>query len=130
MRITIDAFERHDLDVAAFDHEAHVYVGWLFISELGANAGTERFIAALKSLTAALGVPDKYHDTVTRFYLDLIARHRSGRAYETWDDFRDANPDLFDRGLLHRHYSRDLLASDRARESYVAPDLEPVDSAA
>lgn len=130
MRISIEAFEQHDVDVAAFDHEAHVRVAWLFITELGAGAGKDRFAAALRSLTAALGVPDKYHDTVTVFYLDLIARRSAVQPGQSWDEFRSSNTDLFDPGLLARHYSRDLLASDEARERYVEPDLSPVDSAA
>ncbi len=128
MRISIDDFERHAFDADAFDHESHVYVGWLYITEFGAVAGTERFVAALRSLTSALGIPGKYHDTITRFYLDLIARRvEPGR---TWDEFRTHNSDLLDSALLERHYSRGTLASPAAREQYVAPDLEPLDSAA
>lgn len=130
VQVSIEAFEHHDFDVEAFDHESHVYMAWLFVTELGSRTGEERFVAALKSLTVALGVPGKYHDTITRFYLDLIARRSANRPGRSWDEFRAENGDLLDARLLERHYSRDALASNEARERFVEPDLAPVDSAA
>ena len=119
---SLDAFERGAIDAASFDHEAHIYMAWLYLGEYPVTEAIERFSNALKSLTRQLGVPDKYHETVTWFYLLLIAERRSKG--EDWDTFRHRNADLFDRSsdVLKRYYQPATLQSDRARKSFVLPD--------
>ena len=118
--LTIEAIERGDVDVEAFDHEAHVYAAWRFISAMPLPEAIERFSGALKRLTRHPGVPEKYHGTVTWFYMLLIAeRHRPN---EDWADFRSANADLFARDLLARYYTPEVLGSEEARTGFVMPD--------
>ena len=128
--LSIEAFERCDVDPDAFDHEAHVAIAWTYLDCFDEAEATDRFVRALRALTEHLGVPDKYHDTITRFYLAVIAERRRRSTAADWDAFRTMNPDLLDPALLGRHYSRDRLASDAARQGYVPPDLEPLSSAA
>ncbi len=117
----VEQFERGDIDPDAFDHGEHVRVAWHFVEALGAETGTERFVAALKALTHALGMPMKYHETITRFFLGTIVERRQNG--ETWDAFAAANADLVQRGgvLLARAYTPEILASDCARATYVRP---------
>ena len=118
--LTIEAVERGDIDVESFDHEAHVLAAWRFIAEMPLPEAIERFSGALQRLTTALGVPGKYHGTVTWFYMLLIAeRHRPN---EDWAEFRRANTDLFAPDLLSRYYTPECLGSDEARRGFVLPD--------
>ena len=118
--LSIEAIERGDIDVATFDHEAHVYAAWRFVSEMPLPEAIERFSSALKRLTRDLGVPEKYHGTVTWFYMLLIAeRHRSD---QSWGEFQRANGDLFERDLLARYYTPERLGSDEARTGFLLPD--------
>ena len=121
--LTIERFERGDIDSDAFGHESHIYVAWLYLERFPLADAISRFTAALRSLTKRLGVPEKYHDTVTWFYLLLIAERRD--ANENWSDFRSRNSDLFDRSknVLSRYYRAETLASERARAKFVLPDL-------
>lgn len=128
--LTITEFERCEVDPARFDHKAHVAIAWVYLDRFGEAVATDRFVTALRALTAHLGVPGKYHETITRFYLAVIAERRRGSTTTDWDAFRAENADLLDPALLHRHYSRERLASDEARRRYLAPDLEPLSSAA
>ncbi len=118
--MTIEAFERGEIDVGAFDHEAHVFAAWRFISELPLPEAIERFSNALIRLTRSLGVPEKYHGTVTWFYMLLIAERR--KSDQDWPAFLAANSDLFERDLLARYYTPECLASDEARTRFVLPD--------
>ncbi len=122
---SVDAFERGTIDAAEFDHEAHVYVAWSYLDRYPLTVAIERFSNALKSLTDKLGVPDKYHETITWFYLLLIAERR--HATESWEAFRRDNEDLFNPGdsVLTRYYRPATLASDRAKRSFVLPDAMP-----
>lgn len=120
---TIDAFERGEIDPEAFDHEAHVYMAWLYLERFPLPTGLEKFDVALRRLTEQLGVPGKYHATITWFFLLLIGERRSADPGADWPRFRRRNADLVeDRGLLLRYYSRQTLASDRARQVFVLPD--------
>lgn len=123
-KFTVAAFEDGTLDVDAFDHEAHIYVAWLYLEELPLPDAIARFCAVLKKLTTKLGVAGKYHETITWFFMILIAERRQHAASSDWFSFRRANGDLFDRSdsIIDRYYSKDLLGSEQARESFVLPD--------
>jgi len=122
--LTIAALESGDIDVGSFDHEAHVYLGWLYVRQYPLSEAVSRFTGALRRLTAKLGVPGKYHDTISWFYLLLIAERSNGANDNSWFDFRCDNSDLFSRddNILGRYYSDELLRTDRARNSFVLPD--------
>ncbi|MDX1516054.1 MAG: hypothetical protein R3288_04395 [Woeseiaceae bacterium] len=122
--LTLERFERADFDAALFDHEAHVYVAWLYLQSGTVADALARMSAALQRIAGALGVPDKYHATVTWFYLLLIAERHAQAPQQDWAAFRQANRDLFDRenSVLNRYYSAETLASDDARRRFVLPD--------
>ena len=71
--LTIEQFESGQIEADLFDHEAHVYVAWLFVTTFELVDAIARFDSALRRLTARLGVPEKYHATITWFFLFLIA---------------------------------------------------------
>ena len=122
--ISIATLEDGTIDPGAFDHSAHVYAAWLYLDEYPLLDAVARFSAALKRLTLQLGVPDKYHETVTWFYMLLIAERREVAQDNDWFVFCRSNPDLFcrDDNVLKRYYSSELLGSERARQSFVLPD--------
>ena len=121
--VTLEAFEAGTLDAEAFDHESHVYVGWLYLESLPLLEAIRRYSAALRRLTEQLGVPEKYHETITWFYLLLIAERRRITRGHGWFAFRSENDDLFHAArVLGRYYSKKLLMSDRARKAFVLPD--------
>ena len=121
--VSVEAFEHGEVDADAFDHEAHVYVAWLYLERFPLPAALEKFDAALRRLTVKLGVPGKYHATITWFFLLLIGERRSVDPGADWRRFRRQNADLIeDGGILGRYYSRQTLASDRARRTFVLPD--------
>ena len=121
--LTLDAFEHGTLDPDSFDHAGHIYVAWLYLERYPLLESIRRYTAALRDLTAKLGVPQKYHETITCFFLIVIAERRDRASSADWFAFRRENPDLFDASrLLGRHYSKGRLMSDRARRFFVLPD--------
>jgi hypothetical protein len=121
--LSLDAFEQGEIDPEAFDHEAHVYMAWRYLERFPMPVALEKFDDALRRLTVKLGVPGKYHATITWFFLLLIGERRSAEPGADWQTFRQRNADLVeDRSLLRRYYSRQTLASDRARQAFVLPD--------
>lgn len=120
-RPPVEQFERGDIDPERFDHAAHVYVAWCYLERFDVGTTIRRYCEALRRLTEKLGVPGKYHETITWFFVIAVAERR--RDGEGFTDFVARNPDLFGPpSLLRRYYRPETLASDRARRRFVLPD--------
>jgi len=120
-------FEAGTLDPEVFDHEAHVYIAWKLLEEDSFPGASWRFTTALKRLTRALGLEDKYHETISGFYLSLIAERRAQQQHSDWVHFADANPDLVSEAkrLLECYYSSERLWSRLAKQQFLLPDRLP-----
>ena len=122
--ITIDDMEQNRIAGGSFNHEAHVYLAWLYLGQYPVTEAIDRFTSALKRLTLKLGVPGKYHETISWFFMLIIAERRKGKARQDWAAFKAENDDLLRRedNVLSRYYSKETLATDAARCSFVLPD--------
>jgi hypothetical protein len=122
---TLEEFESGDYNPGTFNHRAHVYVAWCYLSRYPLAEAIQRFTVALRRLTMRLGQSSKYHETVSWFFLIEIASRRNARTADNWQTFASENEDLLLHGgsLLRRYYSKALLDSARAREQFVLPDL-------
>ena len=124
-QFSVESFEAGEIDADAFDHDAHIYVAWLYLERHDLFAAVQHFTAALKRLTTQLGIPGKYHETITWFFMFLIDERRKASPDCDWYSFRRNNEDLFAKGedgILNRYYTRATLGSDRARRSFLLPD--------
>ena len=119
MTAGIREFDAGHVDPGSFGHAEHIRMAWLYLVEYGTAEGSVRFRGALKRFTRSIGAESKYHETITRFFLDEIGRRLDD---SDWTHFKEANADLFDAGtLLRRHYAPQVLDSSEARAKYVAP---------
>jgi len=91
---SIERFENSDVDPARFDHEAHIYVGWLYVKAFPRHEAISRFDAALKRLTTKVGADKKYNAMITWLFLLLIDER--AQEDENWPAFRTRNADLFE----------------------------------
>ena len=122
---SLPEFEAHAFEVASFDHEAHVYVAWQYIQAYDLLESINRFRSTLIQLTRKLGIPGKYHETITWFYMIAVAEGATGQAKNNWDLFKTRNPEMFRRnpGMIRDYYSKGRLMSDEARSTFLLPDL-------
>lgn len=120
-------FKAATVDPEEFDHESHVLVAWRFLQEDDLLSAISKYSDALKTLTHKLGVPGKYHETITWFYMIAVSERLTDTSHTDWPDFKRHNKDLFARNpsLIQRYYSDAHLMSDHARRSFVLPDLMP-----
>ena len=123
---SIRQFEALDIAAENFDHEAHLYVAWQYLAEVELLEAIDRYRRSLRRLTARLGVPDKYHETITWTYMIAVAERRQARPEEDWEAFRAANADLFERGgaFIRRYYSDSTIGSPLAQKLFVLPDRQ------
>ncbi|MEZ0067805.1 hypothetical protein ABIA32_003821 [Streptacidiphilus sp. MAP12-20] len=109
-----------------FGHRQHIHLTWLAVSRLGPAAALELVDTGIRQAAQAAGAPGKYHATMTRAWLELVAHHAAAQPTADFEGFLLAAPELLDKDLLSRFYSAELLAGPTARASWVAPDLAPL----
>jgi hypothetical protein len=121
----LDRFVDTTLPADQFHHRQHVQVAWLFVRKFGMPAALGEFTAAIKRFADAKGATGLYHETITWAFLLLIAERQARHAADSWEQFEAANADLlvWKPSVLNRYYSKELLASDLARRTFLMPDL-------
>ena len=109
-----------------FTHESHIRMGWIYVQSMPLTDAIASFCQDLRAYTVHLGASDKYHETITWFYLMLI-NERSAKLTKdhNWAEFKEANPDLFapSSRVLQQFFSESLLSAELARTTVMLPDL-------
>jgi len=126
--MTDDAFlaDFEATSLPSFEHRDHLRMAYAYARRGGVAHSVARAREGLRRLTAAAGVPDRYHDTLTTAWARVIAHHAVQSRERGFDAFLAAHPRLLERDLLLAHYSRDRLSSPAARAAFVEPDLVPL----
>ena len=120
------ALERGEVSPASFHHASHLQIAWIYLQESDSiAAASDKMSAILRKFAGAAGHPEKYHETITVFWMRLLADFRDSTGELDLDRILAANPALLEKDFSLKYYSRDLLFSDRARTSWVEPDLKP-----
>jgi hypothetical protein len=128
----LTAFHDGTLPRSAWNHRAHMTAALSFGRALPAGAALDAMRAGILKLNESAGIestPDSgYHETITRFYMHVIALH-VGANPTPRSAAADANAlmDVWGRADLPLDFwSRELLFSRDARARWVAPDRQPL----
>jgi hypothetical protein len=123
--VTLADFEAARVSAEDFTHEAHVYMAWLYLRDVTLPEALQKYASSLRRLTKKLGAEQKYHETITWFFVITVAERMAAGDCSNWPDFKNANPDLMTNAatLLERRYSADRLQSPVARRQFVLPDI-------
>jgi DNA-binding MarR family transcriptional regulator len=121
--------ERGAVPPSGFDHRAHLRLAWAYLDESASlDEAIDRMGAALRRFAAAAGQPEKYHETLTAFWMARLAAARAGmRRGGRLEPVLRRDPALLDRDLPLAYYSRRRLFSPRARRLRVSPDRRSLD---
>src|SRR5205823_7988995 len=123
------AFERGDIRSGDFRHESHLRVAWVYLRECSSvQDAAARMTEALQRFAASVGQTQKYHHTMTMFWMIALADVRAAMPDASASELLRAHPRLLDKDLPLAFYSRDRLFSDSARLAWVAPDRRPLHS--
>lgn len=121
------AFERGEIANQDFHHQSHLHVAWVYLNESSsADQAAQKMAATLRRFAAANGHPEKYHQTITRFWIDLLAHLRASHPGKDLSDILHVHPQLLEKNFTLDYYSRERLFSDRARIEWVEPDLKSI----
>jgi hypothetical protein len=109
-----------------FRHRQHVHLAFLAVQRYGMPEATARICAWIQRIAAYERAPQKYHHTVSRAWVELVAYHvDADRGCADFGTFARRYPALLDKRLLSRHYRSSTLAAEPARRDWVEPDLLP-----
>lgn len=122
--VFLERFSRGEL--SEFAHLDHVRVVYLYTLRAGRDAAIELTRAGLKALTGRLGVPEKYHETMTVAWVRLVSERAAAGTGRDFTAFLHDNPCFQRRDLLEDYYSREVLFSAGARSQFIEPDLRPL----
>jgi hypothetical protein len=113
-----------------FGHREHLELTWNYLGMYEIGVAHQTVARAIRHVANLHGLPDRYHETITRSWVHLVAIHRQAGKARSFDEFIAHNPGLLDRHLLERHYSRELIASSEARTRWVEPDVRQLPAVA
>jgi len=106
-----------------FGHRQHIELAWRYLGRHDPDQAADSVAAAIRQVAEAHGQPAKFHQTITRSWVQCVAVHQERWPAATFPAFIDRNAELLDAGLLGHFYSPGLLASPEARAGWVVPDL-------
>lgn len=112
-----------------FRHRQHVNLAFYAVRRYGMPDAIGKICGWIRHLAAYQRAPQKYHHTVSRAWVELVAHHVAENPdCADFGAFADANPELLDKRLLGGHYRSSTLAAAMSRRSWVEPDLVPFPS--
>ena len=124
----VEAFESATIPASEFTHVAHIAVAVSYLEELPADEALARMRSKIRAFAAHHGVNGLYHETLTTFWMRLL--DHVARTYDVdlplWQRINLIVARWGNRGPVDAHYSRELIASPAARESWVPPDRLPI----
>ena len=109
-----------------FGHRQHVNLAFVAVRRYGMPSAADKVCTWIRQLAEHGRAPRKYHHTVSRAWVELVAHHVTTDPDCTrFDTFARRYPALLNKRLLSAHYRSTTLAADQARHGWAEPDLAP-----
>ena len=132
----VERFKKQQVEAGEFNHLAHLKVAWSYIHEYSPVEARERFHSDIIKLTQVLGAEEKYHRTLTDFFIDYLYQikwYLSSKlaADKSWSLVEKQCPLLINdaKKLVNFYYSEDRINSPEAKSNYLEADKMPLDRA-
>ena len=122
------AFEAQQIAPAQFDHGAHVRLAYVYLCEGTIESAVIQIKRSLLTFLKHLGVdPSKYHETITRAWVKAVDHFMNeSTPCASYADLVALHPQLLDSKIMLTHYSADVLFSERARQTFVEPNIQSI----
>ncbi len=121
------AFFSAELSNVDFHHRDHLRLPWLMVRRHGPTDAEAAVTAGIQHFAAVHGHAARYHDTMTRFWVRLVAHAVAKRPeIQDFEAFLAAYPMLLDPTLPFKHWRREAMFTPDARAEWSEPDLLPL----
>lgn len=121
--------ESCEFPVPEFDHRAHLRLAYIYLVENGTVIAVQLMRETLTGLLKHVGIDPskKYHETITEAWVLAVHHFMSKtKSSNSADDFINKNTEMLDSKIMMTHYSTEVLFSEKARLSFVEPNLEQI----
>jgi hypothetical protein len=119
----VAAFEAGQIANQNFHHRDHLRLAWVGIRRLGPERASNTVAEAIRQFAAHHGHADRYHETLTRFWVRVVSLGINRHPALLFNDLLAAEPHLLDKNLPYLHWSRERMGSEEARRHWVEPDI-------
>jgi len=124
----VDRLERCLLPKDEFRHRDHLTVAVVYLYAAGFEIATERMRASLKRFATHHGVGDRYHETLTQFWLRQVEMQLDRRLCLV-ESVRKIQEQLNQKDLCGEYYSPERIQSQEARDGWLEPDRKQLAAA-
>src|SRR5438876_11737817 len=94
------ALERCEIANENFHHASHLHVAWVYLSESSSvGEAAVKMRATLRQFASSAGKLEKYHETITLFWIHLLSRAHAADCCEGLEYIVYANPHLLERNF-------------------------------
>lgn len=122
----VQAFHSGQIANQQFHHQDHLRLAWVLIQHHGATYAGELITATIRQFAAHHGAPERYNETMTRFWIWAVNAGIQKHPALGFHDLLGAEPHLLDKGLPLKHWSKDVINSDAAKHQWVDADVYPL----
>ena len=121
----VEALLAGSLEPQQFHHRDHLRLAWALVRLTDEDEAMRRITSGIRYFAARHGHAEKYHETMTRFWVRIVAHAVAARSdITTFDEFLAAFPLLLEKDLPYRHWRRETMLSPAARAQWVEPDIQ------
>jgi hypothetical protein len=118
----LEAFERLEVAKEDFHHRDHLRLAWACLRADEGRA-LARVRVAIGRFAEKHGVPQLYHETITRFWVTrLVSAMRATADAPDFATLAERHPELLDKELVRRLYRPETLAGEKAKGEWLEPD--------
>ena len=83
------ALERGEIANEDFHHVSHLHVAWVYLAESSSvQQAANKMRNTLRRFAADAGKPQKYHETITLFWVHLLSRAQAASRAERLEERR------------------------------------------
>ena len=124
IREVVAKFERLEYGLQEFTHTRHVTVASWYLCTLTREEALVHIRVGLQLFIAHHG-RQGYHETITRFWMELLGEFLRNLPEEMSkvEKINRAVAGHADKEILFHYYSREFVMSDAARREWVEPDV-------
>src|SRR5437764_460830 len=110
------ALERGEIANESFHHVSHLHVAWVYLAESSSvQQAATKMRDTLRRFAAAAGKPQKYHETITLFWVHLLSCAYAASRGGSLEDIVHANPQLLEKNFTLAYYSAGAAFTCRGR---------------
>ena len=110
-----------------FSHARHLTVASWYVATYGTEEALSRMREGLRRFLAHHAKKMGYHETITRFWVELIGEALQRMAEQPLPARVNESVSRYgDKNALFVYYTRELVMSEAARERWIEPDLRTI----